>query len=144
MNGFHSHSIVKVISFDQTSRKSHDLKQYALEVQFSYMLATKHGLQWLAFCRSRGSIQCCVQFVPGQNKNFMKSLEISAVTSHTAGKNQKNHENILIQFSVMYLDSGCSSTLANCHFVKVFTSYELTRNSVVEVNRSPFLLKHEQ
>ena len=28
-NGFHSHSIVKVISFDQTSRKSHDLKQYA-------------------------------------------------------------------------------------------------------------------
>ena len=48
-----------------------------------------------------GPMQCYVQFVPGQNKNFIISLEISAVTSHTAGKNQKNRENILIQFSVM-------------------------------------------
>ena len=37
----------------------------------------------------------------GAKQKFHQSLEISTVTSHTAGKNQKNPANILIQFSVM-------------------------------------------
>ena len=40
-----------------------------------------------------------------------------------------------MQFSVMVFGSGCSNTLANYHFVKIFTSYELATDSVVEVNR---------
>lgn len=70
-------------------------------------------------------------------KFSIKSLGISAVISHSAGKKHKNGK--YIQFSVCYLDSRCNNTHKQVPFCKRFLSIELTTDSVVEVNKSPFL-----
>ena len=68
-----------------------------------------------------------------------KVSELAALPAIQQAKSiPANCKHILIQ----YLDSGCSNTFTSYHFVNFFSMIELTTDSVVEVNTSPFLLKH--
>ena len=78
--------------------------------------------------------------VCGRAKKIISNIsELAALPAIQRAKSiPTSCKHILIQ----YLDSGCSNTFTSYHFVNFFSTFELTMDSVVEVNTSPYLLKH--
>ena len=62
----------------------------------------------------------------GKTKMSSKVLKLAPLPVILQTKIRKIVRLYWYSFLWCYLDSGCSNTLTNCYFVKVFTSYELT------------------
>ena len=130
-NGFHSQE--KRLSFDQIM---------LLKLRENHMIWTIHlgsVVFKIVWCKTRYTV-AVLRAVCGRAKKIISNIsELAALPAIQRAKSiPTSCKHILIQ----YLDSGCSNTFTSYHFVNFFSTFELTMDSVVEVNTSPYLLKH--